>query len=60
MQLITKKIISYIFTIPASTLFYIAEVVRGEKITWRYKEAINSTKFKCKKCGHSGKPEIIN
>lgn len=55
------KLISYIFTIPACILFYIAEKIRGEKIGWRYKEVFNDKKIitKCSKCGHKGNLEII-
>ena len=55
-----RKNLSYIFTIPACILFWVAEKIAGEKIAWRYKEVIESLNFKCSKCGHSGKPIIIN
>jgi hypothetical protein len=55
-----KRIISYIFTVPACVLFLIAELVRGEKITWRAEETINhwlagKPNNRCTKCGHKGK-----
>jgi len=48
------KKLSYIFTIPASILFWIAEKIRGEPIAWRYEEVIKKTEFTCKECGHKG------
>lgn len=53
-----KIALSYVFTIPASALFFIAEKIRGEKVAWRYKEAINEIEFTCKECGHRGKPKL--
>ena len=50
-----KKIITYIFTVPACILFYIAEKIRGEKISWRFEEALFSLDMNCSKCGHKGK-----
>ena len=56
-----RKKISYIFTIPACILFYIAEKILGEKITWIAEESLkkifNNLKIetKCPKCGHIGK-----
>lgn len=52
-----NKII-YIFTVPASILFFIAEKINGEKIGWRYKEILNNTKVECSKCGHKGKIKL--
>ncbi len=53
------KKICYIFTIPASILFYIAELINGEKIGWRckelFKENIKELTGTCSKCGHKGK-----
>ena len=54
----TRTTISYIFTIPASALFYIAEKIRGEKIAWRYKEVMGNTEMTCTKCGHKAIPSL--
>ena len=53
------RIISYIFTIPACILFYVAEKIRGEKVSWRNEDVLEifkSKKITCSKCGHKGKP----
>lgn len=49
-----KKLLSYIFTVPACTLFLIAEKIRGEKLSWRWEEAIKEMKVTCSKCKHRG------
>ena len=55
-----RKTVSYLLTIPACILFYLAEVIRGEKICWRADEVINAwlkaqPSNRCTKCGHTGK-----
>ena len=58
------KKICYIFTIPASILFYIAELITGEKIGWRckesFKESIKEISCTCTKCGHKGKLHALD
>jgi len=53
-----RKKLSYIFTVPASILFWIAERVAGGKLAWRWEEVIEKTEFTCKRCGHKGKPKF--
>ena len=53
-----KYILVYIFTVPASILFYIAEKILGEKIGWRVEEVVEGMTAECTKCGHCGEFKI--
>ena len=53
-----RKKLYYIFSIPACILFWIAEKVAGEKMAWRWEEVIEELDFRCRNCGHKGKPII--
>lgn len=60
-----RKALSYVLTVPACTLFFLAELVRGEKIAWRAEEIINrwlagKPPKRCTKCGHTGQLFIDN
>lgn len=57
-----------IFALPliviAIIIMRVAEVIQGEKLTYRGKEAVKAylkaSSFRCKECLHEGQPEIIN
>lgn len=55
-----RKKLAYIFTVPASLLFLIAEKIRGEKIGWRVREVIGDKSITCSKCGHRGKIRLLD
>jgi len=50
-----RKILSYIFIFPAELLFLIGEKVRGERVVWRFTDAVEFCSATCTKCGHKGK-----
>lgn len=51
-----RQLISLPFLIPGSIMFFIGEILSGEKFTWRYNqiEEIMKSKMVCSKCGHIG------
>ena len=51
-----RKIISIPFSIVGSLIFKVAELIRGEKITYRAEEVLKilEVKAECTKCGHKG------
>lgn len=57
--------VSYLLTIPACILIWMAEMVRGEEIAFardleRLKKKFGEVETMCTRCGHKGKSKFIN